>query len=143
MSFQQGRPMPAESASLTVREQFDRACAELRQRLRGGEDCHAEDYLSAHPSLAESDDHAVGLIFTEFIIRRQLGQTPGPDEWLTRFPRWRERLSALFADEDVFTVTTEVAPTERSLDTRPPAVTAPGPGTVFASYELLDRLGEG
>jgi serine/threonine protein kinase len=93
--------------------------------------------------LAESDDHAVGLIFTEFIIRRQLGQTPGPNEWLNRFPRWRERLASLFAGEDVFTVTTEVAPTERSFDSRPPAVTAPGPGTIFASYELLDRLGEG
>ena len=73
--------MSANTAdSLASRERLDRACAELRHRLRSGEEAHAEEYFSAYPSLAESDDHAVALIVTEFLVRQQLGQTPNAEE---------------------------------------------------------------
>jgi serine/threonine-protein kinase len=137
--------VPADPAdNLTARQQLDRACAELRRRLRGGEDCGAEEYLAAYPGLADSDQDAISLILTEFVVRRQLGRAPGHDEMLARFPRWRELLAPLLAADGLLSGSTEAAATDQVTGTDWPALTpAPTPGAAFAHYELLGRLGRG
>ena len=64
--------------SLSSRERLDRACAELRRRLHSGQECRAEEYLVADPLLASSEECAVVLIVTEFVVRRQAGANPQP-----------------------------------------------------------------
>ena len=73
-----------------------RACAELDRRLRAGEVCRAETLLAEQPDLAAEADAAVELIYTEFVVREQLGQQPTPDAWYDRFPQWRPQLERLF-----------------------------------------------
>ena len=36
------------------------------------------------------------LLYTEFVVREQLGEQPRPEEWLERFPQWRAELAQLF-----------------------------------------------
>jgi serine/threonine protein kinase len=72
-------------------------CAELRQRLLAGEECHAETYLDSHPTLASDAEQAVNLIYVEFCTRQELGQAPDPEEWLRRFPRWQDALQRQFS----------------------------------------------
>jgi serine/threonine protein kinase len=46
-----------------------------------------EDYAARHPELGPVDQLPVELIGSEYWIRQHLGDRPGPDEYLRRFPR--------------------------------------------------------
>src|SRR5262249_2960144 len=74
------------------RELCRQACEQLRQRLRAGEPCQAESFLSAHPGLTGEPDLVVELILTEITVRGELGQQPDPNDWYARFPQHSDRL---------------------------------------------------
>src|SRR5262249_6137433 len=76
--------------------QLAAARAEIERRLRGGEPCTAADLLAAFPAVAADKTAALELIYTEFVIREELGQRPSADEWYTRFPEWEADLRELF-----------------------------------------------
>ncbi len=73
-----------------------RACDELSRKLRAGHDCRAEDFLKDQPAIGDDPDAVLELLYTEFIVREQLGQQPQPQAWLDRFPQWRHELSQVF-----------------------------------------------
>jgi serine/threonine-protein kinase len=77
-------------------KQLRHACAELDRCLRAGQLCRAERFFAQVPLLASHDDHAVELIYTEFVTREELGQRPTPEEFYARFPRWQRRLRRQF-----------------------------------------------
>src|SRR5262249_4692620 len=60
--------------------------AEQRQRWQAGERVPAEHYLGVHPELRGDPEAAVDLIFNEFLLREGLGERPGKEEFLRRFP---------------------------------------------------------
>src|SRR5687767_2294549 len=73
-----------------------RACDELSRLLRAGHAAGAEQFLATEPLVGTDADAALELIYTEFVVRGHLGQRPRPEEWLDRFPQWRQELSQLF-----------------------------------------------
>src|SRR5262245_17494922 len=83
---------PANAACKPVRD----ACEELSRRLRAGENCSAEELLTAYPGITADLDSTLELLYTEFVVRGELGQNPIPDDWYRRFPDWREELEQLF-----------------------------------------------
>ena len=128
------------------RERLDRACAcRVAAPVCGsGEDCRAEEYFAADPSLAESEECAFILIVTEFIVRASWGKRrartsgryafrTGANDCARRSEPTRRGLSVT---DDVPTVR---APESGTADT----IDGPGTGTVFGRYELLDELGRG
>jgi hypothetical protein len=162
--------MPSEHAvSNDPEKQLQLACAELRERLRAGEDCRAETLLNDYPALASQPDYALELILTEFVTRQELGQRPDPAAWYARFPQWRDQLRELFGAwqwsgshsiaAGSFSVLIQqllragkASADSRSHDPATVAETSPpigsthpgrGPGTTFAHYELLEELGHG
>jgi tetratricopeptide (TPR) repeat protein/tRNA A-37 threonylcarbamoyl transferase component Bud32 len=84
--------VPQELLARQLRE----ACSELERHLRAGSGRRVEDLLSAYPEVASDANAALELIYTEFVVREQLGQQPSPAEWFARFPQWREDLQQLF-----------------------------------------------
>jgi hypothetical protein len=138
--------MPTETRADGPAEQLLRACLELRRRLDAGEDCHAEDLLAAFPALAGSEEHAVDLICTEVLARRQRGEVITPETWLVRFPRWRASLQRQFRTHGLLPSGTtweqSPAPTPDSFssagDTEPEAVVQ-----AARRYEILSELGRG
>src|SRR5262245_9163630 len=82
------------SSSLQV--QLRQACSKLERRLRAGEGCTAEELLAACPALAADTDSALELIYTEFVLRQELGEGPSPAAFLARFPQWHDDLQKLF-----------------------------------------------
>jgi serine/threonine protein kinase len=68
----------------------------LERRLRAGEHCAAEDWLTASPVLASQLECALELVYAEFVLREQLGQRPAPEECYARFPQWQNDLRQLF-----------------------------------------------
>jgi serine/threonine-protein kinase len=122
------------------------ACAELSRRLRSGEDCRAESFLQAHPSLASNPEHAFELIYTEFLVRQELGQQPDPSDWLDRFPQWKEDLERLFSLRRSSADSRPPDPITVVHTPKPEESHAPGPkglGKQFGQYELVEELGRG
>jgi serine/threonine-protein kinase len=128
------------------------ACAELKRRLAAGEACRAEEYLSAFPTLTEQAEWAVELIYAEWETRRQLGQEPSPQEWLERFPRWREQLRPVLEVEALLASTPSedaTAPEQSPATPREPRTgsgDARGGGDRPGSldhHELYEKIGDG
>jgi tRNA A-37 threonylcarbamoyl transferase component Bud32 len=124
------------------------ACTELRRQLEQGVPARAETFLEAHPTLASSPERALGLILTEFETRRRLGDRPSPSEWLSRFPRWSERLRRELAALDEPTATATDAASEPATEVvtgraRPTGTDREGDWPVLARHVILTPIGQG
>src|SRR5947208_3605755 len=71
---------------------LERACRGLRERLRSGRPCRAEEVLDAYPTLAADPRKAVEVIVAEWATRADLGEELHEEEWLARFPHYRDEL---------------------------------------------------
>jgi serine/threonine protein kinase/tetratricopeptide (TPR) repeat protein len=130
--------VPPPSTNHPTQQQLAQAVAELRQQLRSGASCRAEDLLAAYPAVGADGDAALELIYTEFVVREQLGQQPRKADWLARFPQWRDDLGELF---DVHTAMAVSTPgTSATIDS---AADGLGPGSVIGPYKLLEEIGAG
>ena len=112
-----------------------RACAELRQRLRAGETCRAEDVFHACPALLDHAEFAVEVIYTEFVAREASGYVELPEFWFGRFPQFRERLERLL---HVHAQLAAVTPPE--VPSKAPHAS---PARRVAGYEIVQELGRG
>jgi eukaryotic-like serine/threonine-protein kinase len=125
-----------------------------QQRWRCGERPKAESYLALHPAVHASGDGAVDLVYGEYLLREELGEAPAVDEYLRRFPQFREALcrqielhQALHSAGDVSAspaLTRHVGP-RRPLGSSvtPPQAVGPSLPPVFDGYEMLGELGRG
>ena len=84
------------SDSLGVAEQMRLACHELSRRLCAGDDVSAQDFLPEDDLGEEAGEAVLELLYTEFVVRHELGQQPDPADWYRRFPRWQSDLAELF-----------------------------------------------
>jgi serine/threonine protein kinase len=57
-----------------------------------GERIPAESYLQAFPLLQSDQDAVLDLIYGEFLLRSELGETPVPEEYARRFPQYADPL---------------------------------------------------
>jgi eukaryotic-like serine/threonine-protein kinase len=88
--------MNDESKNPVLEQQLRWACAELDRRRRHGDPCRAEQLFTIHPGLADSEETAIELIYTEFVVREQLGEHVEAAEYLRRFPQWARMLARQF-----------------------------------------------
>ena len=89
-------PTLAGSATLSQQELVDRLCDDQVKRWRAGQRIPAESYLARHPSLQESGESALELIYGEFLLREELGESPQLEEFHLRFPHFASRLQKQF-----------------------------------------------
>jgi hypothetical protein len=131
-------------------KELRQACAELERRLRAGEDCHAENLLAACPILAADAESAVELLYAEFVLWRELGRRPDPEDWQRRFPQWHDRLARLFQVDQA--LQRELPSTSALSQVQPTASFQPGmdadrcpvaPGRHVGGYEVLAEVGRG
>ena len=91
------QPEPATAADLE--SVLRHACDELRRRLLAGEDCRAEQFLAAYPSLASDPDAALTVIRAEWLARHDAGRQLPPEQWQARFPAWSDQFSSWLPGE--------------------------------------------
>jgi hypothetical protein len=84
--------MASGSNATTTETQLRECCAQMERRLLKGEACRAEEFLTAHPAIANDPESALDLIYAEYMVRLQQGQSPPPEEYYSRFPQWRDLL---------------------------------------------------
>jgi len=140
-------PDSMAETSLAVR----RACDELSRQLRAGHACGAEEFLAAEPAIGSDTDAVLELLYTEFIVRQQLGEQPLAQEWLERFPQWRIELAQLFeihalVDGD-HTLAGGLSDTQREVGSTTPGTSHFGAdrdqGRFLDGYEILQEIGRG
>jgi WD40 repeat protein len=71
-----------------------------RERWRAGERIEAEVYLTRHSALRDDPETAFDLIYNEFLLREEMGETPELGEYLQRFPEFADLLQLQLALHD-------------------------------------------
>jgi WD40 repeat protein len=111
--------------------------------LRAGEPCQAEELLAGLDTLVDHADSVLELLYTEFVVREQLGQRPTPEEWFTRFPRWEADLRELFEVHRFVGMSGQDRLTESDTSPRSKVPQPPGDARRVGNYDLLEELGRG
>ena len=62
------------------------------QRWQRGEPVSVEEYLEQHPSLRDSNEVVMHLVFNEVVLRKEAGQSPCLNEYQSRFPQLASEL---------------------------------------------------
>ncbi len=95
-SLSESRRLLASATQLGPAELADWLRADQVRRWQQGDHVTAESILEQYPTLSLAVEHAVDLIYSEFILREKLGDRPRPEEYLCRFPQFSEQLQRQF-----------------------------------------------
>ncbi len=118
------------------------------ERWRGGEPVRAEAYLEQFPALAQSEEHALDLVYGEYLLREQQGEAPDLAEYAARFPQFAEALGLQVelhralgpgGSRDLGAA----VPSANGLPTLPQTNGHQPPLPAVPGYEVLARLGQG
>jgi serine/threonine protein kinase len=122
---------------------------ELRRRWQRGERVLVETYLRDDPALAHDEEALLDLIYCEFLVRGERGESPTLDEYLRRFPQHAARLQFLLAFDEAVCELIGSNSTTQSCVPEPTAPPAPVPDALpnviagkYRVIELLDRGGQ-
>src|SRR5262245_45389110 len=66
--------------------------ADQRERWQRGERVKAEAYRGEVPALRADRETFFGLVFSEFMLREELGESPTLEEYIRRFPDFERDL---------------------------------------------------
>src|SRR5262249_37346334 len=113
-------------------------------------------YLDFYPRLLDNEECAVELIYCEFLLREELGDTPTLVDYRQRFPRFAGRLEqqlefhrALAVEPDSSLPTT-IVPQTKDVPTPPSHPELPPPAQPTSvrhreipGYEIVKELGQG
>jgi serine/threonine-protein kinase len=132
----------ARGDEISESELSELLCTDQVERWRAGQRIPAEAYLSLHATLQGTSESAFELVYSEYVLRESLGETPDSEEFLWRFPQFADRFQrqldlhrALATDDQA---------TGRGA-TPGPAEGARGPraGPELPGYRILGELGRG
>jgi formylglycine-generating enzyme required for sulfatase activity/serine/threonine protein kinase len=119
---------PAQADGLPERL-LDAILAEQRRDWIEGKRIPAGEKLRQHPELAAERACAAELIYHEFSLRAELGESPDWQQQLWRYPEHADLLKRLREADQLL---------EQTL-----AAPAPLPAGTFADYDLLEEVGRG
>lgn len=131
----------ADVASLSSEDRIDVACDAFEAQWKAGQSPSIESQLNA----CAADEPAklfLELLLVEIECRRGLGELPGRDEYVRRFPQFAEQLAGIEFGE--------VADNSSTILFDRPPVGAPRrpasgktPGTKIGRFELVELIGGG
>ena len=119
---------PAQADGLPERL-LDAVLAKQRRDWIAGERIPADETLRQHPELADEPACAAELIYHEFSLRQELGESPDWQQELRHYPEHAALLERLRRADQLV---------EQTL-----AAPAQLPAGTFAGYELLEEVGRG
>ncbi len=128
-------------------ERVDELRAEQRRRWMTGDRVPIEDFFGRDPGLLGDPERALELVYSEILLREELGESPDWDDYARRFPGLAERLAALLevhrAVESgcLLDLTDAGTPVGRTAWEGEPIPIGPRP--VVDGYEILEELGRG
>jgi WD40 repeat protein/tRNA A-37 threonylcarbamoyl transferase component Bud32 len=85
----------ARADALTPAELAEVLAADQAERWHRGERIPAEQYLQQYPALRTDEDAVCDVVYGEFLLRAELGESPDLGEYEKRFPAQAEALRRL------------------------------------------------
>jgi WD40 repeat protein len=132
-------------ASLSVEEVAAVVSVDQRERWSIGERVPAERYLGLHSGLGTNEAAACDIVYGEYLLREQLGESPTFEEYRRRFPRLAAVLQRQIELHHALALSREEEPQQSSA--LPTVLDGPVvPSTdrpVVPGYQLLEELGRG
>jgi serine/threonine protein kinase len=127
-----------------ARQRVEALRAEQLRRWQNGERVLVETYLASEPALCGDDEAVLDLLYHEFVLREELGETPGLEEYLGRFPQYEATLRRQLALHQAL-ASPSLLSTAGGADTGGPAQAPAAAGGLPAipGYEVLAELGRG
>ncbi len=114
------------------------------RRWNAGERVPTEDYLSRYPALESEPEQELELIYGEFLVRQELGESPEPSEYFARFPRHAEQLRRQLEVSPLLNPSRTVSTLRGSGRNRTGSLSASAPlPPPVPGYEILGELGRG
>ena len=108
--------------------------ADLRCRFERGETAEVAGYLDRFPALRGSDSRIISLIYEEFCLREERGDSLDIETFCKRYPDWRDSLVSQLQYHRLFSKAA-------GLNGAPPRF--PDAGTQFEEFELTSLIGKG
>lgn len=151
----------ARASDLTPAQLTDVLRVDQRQRWKLSERVWVEEYLRAFPILQSADEEAIDLIYAEFLLRKELGETPSLEEYRLRFPQFSPHLERQLemeaanrdlASNNISHLSTSPMNSEPIPDSYEASTLSPDCGDhrgesscwpLVRGYEILNWLGEG
>jgi WD40 repeat protein len=150
------RQFLGQAGRLSVDEVVAVLRVDQRERWRRGKGLPAEAYLRWCPALERHPEKALELVYGEYALREELGQTPAPEEFHRRFPQYAARLDEQLALHEALESVSDAATLPPRDNRESPPVDDPmrsGVGTggraeprpvpAVDGYEILQELGRG
>lgn len=103
---------------------------ELAGAWRDGHSLRIEELLQRHPQTDEQSDVIIPLIYEELCLREERGEVVDRQEYVRRFPRWREQLEMLLDCYELLAFPSR-------------SVRFPEIGETLGDFELIAELGRG
>jgi serine/threonine protein kinase len=105
------------------------------ERWRGGARPDAASFLTANPEVRERKSLAMDLIYEEYCLRNESGETLVPSTFCQKFPTYRQSLQRLIDVHQFLDAHPEEAEEKKW--------TWPEPGDSVLGFKILQKLGEG
>ena len=110
----------------------DSLVREVISRWRGGERPDARAFLEAHPEIQQRKTLAIDLIYEEYCLRQEQGETCVASTFMSRFPAYKQSLARML-DVHQF-----MAEADESATPRWPEI-----GSEFLGFEIVEQIGAG
>ncbi|WP_337177196.1 protein kinase [Paludisphaera sp.] len=108
--------------------------ADLRRRFDLGEAPAVHEYLDDFPELREADSRVLSLVYEEFCLREERGESLDVDSFCDRYPAWKDSLASQLGYHKLLS---------RAAGFAPPKPTFPEVGDRFEEFTLLAQIGKG
>ena len=80
------------TGDLTIAQLVELLLLDQREKWHSGKRVCAEEYLAQHPGIRAEPEYALDLVYSEFLLREEMGEQPALEEYAQRFPDHAEAL---------------------------------------------------
>jgi WD40 repeat protein len=113
--------------------------ADQRSRWERDDRVPVEVFLESHPALADNPETIVDLIYAELLLRRERGEDPTADEYVSRFPNLAEPIRTQFELDAAI----DEGSTQWTDTTHLPAIPESLPPKQVGRFQIERELGRG
>src|SRR5271157_2961226 len=108
--------------------------ADLRCRFERGQTVEVNRYLDCFPDLRLADSRVVSLIYEEFCLREERGDSPEVEAFCDRYPAWKESLQSQLQYHRLFSKAARLCSVNPDF---------PEVGDQFEEFQLVALIGKG